>query len=156
LRLLTGFASPLSTLTAVSSPRSSPRFKSIALAPAATLRTPSAKIACARIVAVLVPSPTASPVFSAAWRSICAPRFSSASSSSISLAMVTPSLQTTGGPHFFWINTDFDFGPNVMRTASASWLAPRRTFSRAAERNRTCLAVMRGYSNKKLSSAKRL
>ena len=45
LRLLTGFARPLSTLTAASSPRSSPRFKSIALAPAATLRTPSAKIA---------------------------------------------------------------------------------------------------------------
>ena len=37
----------------------------------------SAKMACARIVAVLVPSPTRSPVFSAAWRSIWAPRFSS-------------------------------------------------------------------------------
>ena len=39
---------------------------SIALAPATTLRTPSANMACARIVAVLVPSPTISPVFSAA------------------------------------------------------------------------------------------
>jgi|GEM_PF-5134780 len=39
---------------------------SITLAPATTLRTPSANMACARIVAVLVPSPTISPVFSAA------------------------------------------------------------------------------------------
>ena len=43
----------------------------MALAPAATLRTPSAKIAWARMVEVLVPSPTASPVRSAASRSIC-------------------------------------------------------------------------------------
>jgi hypothetical protein len=46
--------------TAVRSPRSSPRFKSIALAPATTLRIPSLRIAWATIVAVLVPSPTAS------------------------------------------------------------------------------------------------
>ena len=115
---------------------------SMALAPAVTLRTPSAKIACASTVAVLVPSPTASPVFSAACRSICAPRFSSGSRSSNSLAMVTPSLQTSGRPHFFWIRTDFDFGPSVMRTASASCWVPRRIFSRAAERNRTCLCVI--------------
>jgi hypothetical protein len=114
----------------------------MALAPAVTLRTPSAKIAWARIVAVLVPSPTTSPVFSAAWRSICAPRFCSASSRSNSLAMVTPSLQTIGAPHFFWISTDLERGPRVMRTASASCVAPRRIFSRAAERNSTCLCVM--------------
>ena len=89
-----------------------------------------------------VPSPTMSPVFSAACRSICAPRFSSGSFSSNSLAMVTPSLQTSGAPHFFWISTDFDLGPSVTRTASASWVAPRRTFSRAAERNRTCLKAI--------------
>ena len=93
---------------------------SIALAPATTLRTPSAKIACARIVAVLVPSPTTSPVLSAACRSIWAPRFSSGSLRSNSLAMVTPSLQTIGAPHFFWISTDFDRGPKVTRIASAS------------------------------------
>ena len=97
----------------------------------------------ARIVAVLVPSPTRSPVFSAAWRSICAPRFSSGSSSCISFAMVTPSLQTSGEPHCFWMSTDLDLGPSVMRTASASSEAPRSTFSRAAERNSTCLAVIR-------------
>ena len=67
-----------------------------------------------------MPSPTASPVLSAAWRSICAPRFSSGSLRSNSLAMVTPSLQTIGAPQLFWISTDFDFGPNVTRTASHS------------------------------------
>src|SRR5271169_6067229 len=127
-------------------PRSSPRFRSIALAPATTLRTPSAKIVCARMVEVLVPSPTASPVFSAAWRNTWAPRFSSGSFKSNSLAMVTPSLQTIGDPQFFWINTDFDFGPNVTRTASQSCVAPRKIFSRAAERNRTCLCAT-GWSS---------
>jgi hypothetical protein len=46
--------------------RSSPRLMSIALAPAVTLRTPSATMAWASRVAVVVPSPTASPVRSAA------------------------------------------------------------------------------------------
>ena len=103
---------------------------SIALAPATTLRTPSAKIACARMVAVLVPSPTMSPVFSAAWRSIRAPRFSSGSLRSNSLAMVTPSLQTIGAPHFFSISTDFDRGPKrhahrvgELRRAAQNFLA---------------------------------
>ena len=40
-----------------------------------------------------------------------APRFSSGSLRSNSLAMVTPSLQTIGAPHFFSIRTDFDRGP---------------------------------------------
>ena len=52
---------------------STPRLRSMAMAPATTLRTPSANIAVA-----LVPSPTASPVFTAPRRSICAPKFSSA------------------------------------------------------------------------------
>jgi hypothetical protein len=47
---------------------------SIALAPATTFRKPSANIAWARIVEVLVPSPTISPVFSAASRNIRAPK----------------------------------------------------------------------------------
>jgi hypothetical protein len=53
--------------------------------------------------------------------------------------MVTPSLQTIGAPHFFSISTDFERGPSVTRMASANCVAPRRTFSRAAERNRICL-----------------
>src|SRR6185312_6276479 len=63
LRLATGRDSCLSSATARRVPRSSPRLMSMALAPATTLRTPSAKTACASTVAVLVPSPTASEVF---------------------------------------------------------------------------------------------
>jgi hypothetical protein len=111
----------------------------MAEAPATTLRRPSAKIAWARIVAVEVPSPTASPVFSAAWRIIWAPRSSSGSFSFTSLAMVTPSLQTIGPPHLRWIRTDFDFGPKVTRTASARARVPLNSFSRAVERKRICL-----------------
>jgi hypothetical protein len=47
---------------------------------------------------ILVPSPTLSPDFSAACRSIWAPKFSSGSLRSTSLAMVTPPLQTMGAP----------------------------------------------------------
>src|SRR3974390_229567 len=71
-----------------------------------------------------------------------APRFSSGSLRSNSLAIVTPSLQTIGEPHFFSIKTDFDRGPSVTRIASVSWVAPRKIFSRAIERNRTCLCAM--------------
>ncbi len=115
--------------------RSSPRLRSMALAPAAMLRTPSATIPWARSVDVVVPSPTASPVRSAAPRSICAPRFSSGSFRANSLAIVTPSLHTTGLPHFFSMRTHRDRGPKVTRTASAMAAAPRSTFSRASERN---------------------
>src|SRR6266545_840723 len=141
-RVNTGRESARSAPTAATTPRSRPRFRSIALAPATTLRTPSAKIACARIVAVLVPSPTASPVRSAAWRIICAPRFSAGSLSVISLAMVTPSLQTSGTPKRFSMRTHFDRGPSVTRTASASAFTPRRIFSRASDLNSTCLYAM--------------
>jgi tRNA-splicing ligase RtcB (3'-phosphate/5'-hydroxy nucleic acid ligase) len=85
-----------------------------------------------------------SPVFSAAWRSIWAPRFSSGSLRLNSLAIVTPSLQTIGAPQPFWMRTDFDFGPSVMRTASASSVAPRRIFSRAAMRVPAVIYAERG------------
>src|SRR5262245_46973640 len=53
--------------------------------------------------------------------------------------MVTPSLQTIGAPNRFWISTHFERGPSVTRTASARVVAPRRTRSRASDRNSTCL-----------------
>jgi hypothetical protein len=138
-RLFTGRESTFSASTHTRAPRSSPFFRSTALAPATTLRTPSAKMAWARRVEVLVPSPTASPVRSAAWRIIWTPMFSTRSFSSISLAIVTPSLQTTGGPKRFSRSTHLDFGPSVTRTASASAMTPRRIRSRASERKSTCL-----------------
>ena len=64
--------------------------------PAATYLAPSLTIAWARTVAVVVPSPAMSLVFEATSRTICAPMFSNLSSSSISLATVTPSLVMRG------------------------------------------------------------
>ena len=56
------------------------------------------KIASARTVAVVVPSPATSLVLLATSLTIWAPMFSYLSSSSISLATVTPSLVTVGEP----------------------------------------------------------
>ena len=134
--VVTGREMPRSASTAVFTPRSSPRFKSIALAPATTLRTPSAKIACASRVEVVVPSPTDSPVRTAASRSICTPRFSSGSGRSMRFAIVTPSSHTIGSAYLRWIRIDFERGPSVTRTASASAVAPARIFPRASSRNR--------------------
>ena len=55
-------------------------------------------IEAASTVAVVVPSPAMSLVFEATSRTICAPMFSNLSSSSISLATVTPSLVMRGAP----------------------------------------------------------
>ena len=78
---------------------SMPRFISIGLTPATTACRPSLKIASARTVAVVVPSPATSLVLLATSLTIWAPMFSYLSSSSISLATVTPSLVTVGEPN---------------------------------------------------------
>src|SRR5687767_15802298 len=52
------------------------------------------------------------------------------SSSSISLATVTPSLVTVGDPQDFSMTTLRPRGPSVAFTASASMLTPSRIFSR--------------------------
>jgi len=54
-------------------------FESGRLAPAATVLTPSRKMACASTVAVVVPSPATSEVLEATSRTICAPMFSKGS-----------------------------------------------------------------------------
>ena len=56
----TGLESFLTSSMATSTAFSMPRFSAIGLAPAATAFTPSRKIACARMVAVVVPSPATS------------------------------------------------------------------------------------------------
>ena len=65
----TFFSSAVTASTAASMPRLSP----MGLAPAVTLRSPSRKIAWARTVAVVVPSPAMSEVLEATSFSICAP-----------------------------------------------------------------------------------
>src|SRR6516225_6671064 len=133
-----------------STARSMPRLRSIGFMPAATAFEPSLTIAAASTVAVVVPSPAMSDVLDATSRSICAPMFSNLSSSSISLATVTPSLVTRGAPKDFSSTTLRPFGPNVTLTASARMSTPRNMRSRASCENFTSLAAIGVYSNIRL------
>ena len=121
---------------------SMPRFRSIGFIPAATAFMPSLTIACARIVAVVVPSPASSLVRLATSLTICAPMFSNLSSSSISFATETPSFVMRGAPNDLSKTTLRPFGPNVTFTASASIFTPRSMRSRASELNLTSFAAI--------------
>src|SRR5665647_2690794 len=120
---------------------SMPRLSAIGFAPAATLRRPSRTIAWARTVAVVVPSPATSSVFLATSLTSSAPIFSYGSSSSISLAMLTPSLVMVGAPHFFSRTTLRPFGPRVTLTASARMFIPRSRPRRASSSKAMILAI---------------
>src|ERR1700728_1569427 len=130
------------SLTASATARSTPRLRSIGFMPAATSFAPSRTIAWARTVAVVVPSPAVSLVFEATSRTICAPMFSNLSSSSISLATVTPSLVMRGAPNDLSRMTLRPLGPSVTLTALARMSTPRSIFSRASEEKRTSLAAI--------------
>src|SRR5881628_3733040 len=99
-------------------------------------------MASASTVAVVVPSPAASLVLLATSRTICAPMFSYGSSSSISLATVTPSLVTVGEPHFLSSTTLRPRGPRVTLTALARISTPSRMACRACSLKSNCLAAM--------------
>src|SRR5674476_181592 len=120
---------------------SMPRLSAIGFAPAATLRRPSRTMAWARTVAVVVPSPATSSVFLATSLTSSAPIFSYGSSSSISLAMLTPSLVMVGAPHFFSRTTLRPFGPRVTLTASARMFIPRSRPRRASSSKAMSLAI---------------
>src|ERR1700729_1251007 len=120
---------------------SMPRLSDIGLAPALTERSPSCTIACARTVAVVVPSPATSLVLVATSLASWAPRFSCGSSSSISRATVTPSLVMVGAPHFLSITTLRPLGPSVTLTASARRSTPRSSARRASSLNSKLFAM---------------
>src|SRR5512132_2092261 len=61
--------------------------------------------------------------------------FSHGSSSSTSLAIVTPSLVMVGAPHFLSRTTLWPFGPSVSATVSASLLTPVSSERRASSLN---------------------
>src|SRR5207249_2540774 len=130
-----------SSATTASTALSMPRLISIGLLPAATSLAPSRKMAWARTVAVVVPSPATSEVLDATSFTICAPMFSNLFSSSISLATVTPSLVMVGAPNDFSNTTFRPLGPSVTFTASASVLTPLRIASRARTSKRISLAM---------------
>src|SRR5215468_8358899 len=70
--------------------------------------------------------------------------FSNLSSSSISLATVTPSLEMRGAPNDLSSTTLRPLGPNVTRTAWARMSTPRNILSRASTENLTSLAAIVG------------
>src|SRR5436305_1710469 len=128
--------------TTASTARSTPRLRSIGFIPAATALEPSLTMACARTVAVVVPSPAKSEDFDATSRTICAPMFSNLSSSSISFATVTPSLVMRGAPNDLSSTTLRPLGPSVTRTALVRMSTPRNIRSRASTENFTSLALI--------------
>src|SRR5580658_3195310 len=134
--------SSTTALTAISMPR----LRSIGFIPAATDLTPSLTMEAASTVAVVVPSPASSLVFCATSRTICAPMFSNLSSSSISLATVTPSLVMRGAPNDFSMTTLRPFGPSVTFTALARMSTPRSMRSRASVENLTSFADISSLS----------
>ena len=139
-RVSTGRAVFLISSTMVSTARSMPRLTTIGLAPAVTTRRPSWTIAWPRTTAVVVPSPATSSVLVATSLRSCAPMFSNGSSSSMSRAMVTPSLVIVGEPNFLSRTTLRPFGPIVTRTASARRSMPRFSERRAVSSKMSCFA----------------
>src|SRR5690242_10818493 len=142
---VTFFELALRCSTIASTARSMPRLRSIGFMPAATAFEPSLTIAWASTVAVVVPSPAKSDDFDATSRTICAPMFSNLSSSSISLATVTPSLVMRGAPNDLSSTTLRPFGPSVTFTALARMSTPRSMRSRASTPNLTSLADIFGF-----------
>src|SRR5882724_8793933 len=144
---LVGLESALSSFTIASTALSTPRLSVIGSWPATTILRPSVKMARARTVAVVVPSPATSEVLEATSFTICAPMFSNLSSSSTSFATVTPSLVTVGAPNDLSSTTFRPRGPSVTVTASARMFTPRRIFSRASWPNFTSFAAMSSPSS---------
>src|SRR5262245_54224394 len=139
-RLRTGRACFLISSTTSSTADSMPRLTTIGLASAVTTRRPSLTIAWPSTTAVVVPSPATSSVLVATSLRSCAPMFSNGSSSSMSRAIVTPSLVMVGEPNFLSRTTLRPFGPIVTLTASARRSMPRLRERRAVSSKMSCLA----------------
>src|SRR5580704_16778802 len=71
--------------------------------------------------------------------------FSNLSSSSISLATVTPSLVTVGAPKLLSSTTLRPLGPSITVTASARTLTPLKIFSLASCENLTIFAAIAAF-----------
>ncbi len=127
--------------TAAVTALSMPARRMTGFAPAATFLSPSRTMVCASTVAVVVPSPATSLVLVATSLTSCAPWFSKMSSSSISRAMVTPSLVIVGEPNFLSNTTYCPLGPSVTFTASASLFTPASSARRASVLNFSSLCA---------------
>ncbi|CKO15720.1 Uncharacterised protein [Mycobacterium tuberculosis] len=127
----TGVADASSASDTASAALPIPTPSAIGLTPAATSLRPPLISACAKMVAVVVPSPATSLVLVATDFTSWAPKSSNGSSSSISRATVTPSLVTVGPPNALASTTCRPRGPSVTRTVSASLSMPTSMARRA-------------------------
>ena len=109
-----------------------PLRSTIGFAPEVTFFIPSLISAWAKTVAVVVPSPAISLVLVATSFTSWAPIFSNGSSSSISFAIVTPSLVISGAPKLRSSTTFLPLGPNVTFTVLASLSTPACNALRAS------------------------
>mmetsp|Transcript_91933 Transcript_91933/g.256109 ORF Transcript_91933/g.256109 Transcript_91933/m.256109 type:complete len:227 (+) Transcript_91933:1061-1741(+) len=109
-----------------------PRLRSMGFMPATTALVPSRKMARAKTVDVVVPSPATSFVLDATCLMREAPTFICLFLNSIALATVTPSFVTFGAPKLCSITTFRPLGPRVTSTASANRFAPVSMAARAA------------------------
>src|SRR5437773_3597235 len=119
-----------------------PRASAMGSAPAEIIFNPSLKMASARTVAVVVPSPATSLVLLAASLTSFAPMFSYLSFSSTSSATVTPSLVTVGAPQPLSRTALRPRGPSVTFTARASLVTPSRRLLRASTSKANIFAAM--------------
>ena len=138
----TGMALFFKASTAVATAASIPRRIPIGFAPAVTFLIPSRTMDWVKTVAVVVPSPAISLVLEATSDTNLAPMFSKWSSSSISLAIVTPSLVINGEPNDFSRTTLRPLGPKVTLTVSAKISTPRTIAERASDENLISFAIL--------------
>ena len=138
----TGLLIFLSSSTVASTAFCIPFFNTIGFAPAARFLSPSLIIACANTTAVVVPSPATSLVLVETSLTSCAPIFSNGSLSSISLAIVTPSLVISGAPYFLSRTTFLPLGPNVILTVSARVFTPASSAFLASSPYLICFAII--------------
>src|SRR3954447_18302397 len=128
----TGRAMRFSSSTRHAVASSIPRRSSIGFTPSSRASMPSRTMAWASSVAVVVPSPVRSLVLLATSRTSCAPMFLNWSLSSISRAIVTPSLVIVGAPVSRSRTTLRPFGPSVTLTVLASSSTPACSSRRAS------------------------
>ena len=128
----TGTALSFRESTTVSIAWSNPAFSSTGLDPDSMFFRPWWHRLWASMDAVDVPSPALSWVLLAtSWISL-APMLANGSPSSMSLAIVTPSLMIEGLPHDFSSTTVLAAGPRVTLTAFATVSIPSSNFSLAS------------------------
>ena len=123
-------------------PRSSPRFRSIGARAGGDVARPRRRSRARAGWTWSCRRPTASPVCVGRLAQHLRAEVLVGSSRSISLAMVTPSLQTSGAPHFFSMHALATSGRASPARHRPGVSMPRSILSRASTENLTSLAAI--------------